>query len=843
MGYLLTHEEIREKFLKFFESKGHRVLPSFSLIPENDPSLLFVAAGMVPFKAEFSGKVEPKYRRITTCQKCFRMDDIENVGYTLRHHTFFEMLGNFSFGDYFKKESIYWAYELLTEVYKIDPAKLYYSCHPQDDEAEKIWLSLSIPSEKIVRLEDNFWGPAGITGPCGPSTEIFYENFPCNQPSCKPGFECEECQRKERFIEIWNIVFTEYFKDSDGKLFPLPQKNIDTGMGLERLTRILQNKNNQYETDLFLPLIQYIRQNIDKDVEKVYSEMKIKYDPNEYNQKKEIYERIVADHIRGANFLLADGVVPSNEGRGYVLRKLIRRGLLYSKLLGISKNFLKNTTEIVASIFEKVYPEINQRKDYVQKMLEIEENSFNRNVYRGMEYISKIDINKITGKDAFYLYDTLGFPIELTIEISKSKNFQIDLDEFYKELEIQRQRSRQKETDIKIFSVNQKYETKFVGYDNLVYQSKIIGILKNTGNGLEMVEYIDKPGEEVILILSETPFYPESGGQVGDKGIIYNQNFVFEVYDTQKHVEEFIFHIGKLKEGVIQVNHEAWLEVNQQRRKELAINHTCTHLLHSALRKIIGHHVYQAGSLVDQDKLRFDFTHFENLTSEQIDQIEELVNEKIYENLPVLVEYKPLSIALEEGAIALFAEKYPDTVRTVKIGDFSYELCGGTHLDQTSKIGIFKIKECSSIQMGVKRIEAITSKKVAQYLSELTNLLANLKDITKQEEKNIINYIQKMQAQIKELNKKNKQIKTKLFHKIVEEKIRNQTNQIMEFEVEDEEEIMMIHDIIKTKMNYVALYKTPYKNILVYHKDMQIPINLPDQTKKIPMGNYFKVFL
>ncbi|MCS7243511.1 MAG: alanine--tRNA ligase [Candidatus Calescibacterium sp.] len=840
---VLNHNQIRTTFLNFFEKKGHVVLNSFSLIPENDPSLLFVAAGMVPFKAEFAGKIEPKYKRISTCQKCFRMDDIDNVGWTLRHHTFFEMLGNFSFGDYFKRESIEWAYELLTEVYKIDSSRLYFSCHPDDDEAEEVWLSLGVKKEKIVRLEDNFWGPAGPTGPCGPSSEIFYENFHCPNPLCKPGYECKECEKNERFIEIWNIVFTQYFKESDGSLSPLPQKNIDTGMGLERLTKILQEKPNQYQTDLFLPIISRLEELVHKDVDEVYKELKIKYNHEKYLENREVYKRIVADHIRGAVFLLADGVVPSNEGRGYVLRKLIRRALLYSRLLGIKTSYLNTIPDIVEYIYRDVYSEISSRKEYIKRMLENEENGFSKNLSKGMDYLSKIDFKKLTGKDAFFLYDTLGFPIELTLEISKSQNFIIDLNEFYEELEIQKQRSRQKSVDIKIFSIKEKYSTSFVGYDHLDYQSKVIGILKREDGKLNSLDYYED-NDEVILVVEETPFYPESGGQVGDKGRIFNENFTFIVDDTQKHVEGFVFHIGRIVNGFVRLGDEVHLSVDKKRRKLTAINHTATHLLHSALRKILGHHVYQAGSLVDYDKLRFDFTHFDNLSDLDVKNIEDLVNEKILENIDVEVSYKPLRVALDEGAIALFAEKYPDLVRTVRIGGFSYELCGGTHVKNTSVIGIFKIVSSGSVQMGVKRLEAITSLKVLEFSRILEQRNSQLKSITKQEENNLINYVSKLMNENKELAKKNRDLKVKFYRKYLDGI--NFENKPLEFEVEEEEDMFIIHDIIKLKQKYFAFYKLKDKKIAVFHKDfVDYFKNLVkvDKIRFIPLGDYFRVVI
>lgn len=838
----LTHYQIRSTFLEFFEKKGHKILPSFSLIPENDPSLLFVAAGMVPFKAEFAGKITPKYRRVSTCQKCFRMDDIENIGFTLRHHTFFEMLGNFSFGDYFKKESIYWAYELLTDVYKIDPSKLYFSCHTNDDEAEQIWLSLGIDKERIVRLEDNFWGPAGPTGPCGPSSEIFYENFYCPDPNCKPGFECVECEKKERFIEIWNIVFTEYFKESDGTFSPLPQKNIDTGMGLERLTKILQNKENQYLTDLFLPLIEHIQQLIHKDIEEVYNEMKIKFDKEKYREYEEIYKRIVADHCRGAVFLISDGVVPSNDGRGYVLRKLIRRSLLYSKLLGIKNNFLKTIPDVVEKIFKEVYPEVSKRKDFVKKVLENEENGFYKNLLRGLEYLSKFNIKKLTGKDAFFLYDTLGFPVELTLEIAKSQNFTINMEEFYKELEIQRERSRQRETDIKVFSVKENFSTDFVGYEKLETEAKIIGIIKKENDKYISLDYYDG-NEDFIIITDQTPFYAESGGQVGDRGKIENSEFSFVVNDTQKHIEGFIFHIGRLEWGVVKKGTNALLKVDKNKRFLTAANHTATHLLHAALRKVLGHHVYQAGSLVHFEKLRFDFTHFDNLTDSDLENIENLVNEKIVEGIDVEVEYKPYSKAIEEGAIALFAEKYPDVVRTVKISDFSYELCGGTHVKNTSSIGVFRIYYVGSVQMGVKRIEAVTSVKTLEQIRKIQKIIDEIKSITKTEESQLFIFIQKLLNENKELSAKNKELKNKLYSKLVEEELKAGKSDLS-FKIENEQDLFFIHDNLKNKMKYSAVFDVNGKKIIVFHKDFSEKFaNLYPGKKLIPFGDYFKIIL
>lgn len=852
------HKKIRNTFLEYFENKDHKILKSYSLIPDNDPSLLFVAAGMVPFKAEFSGKVKPMYNKIATCQKCFRMDDIDNVGYTLRHHTFFEMLGNFSFGDYFKKESIYYAWDLLTNVYKLDPSKLWVSVHVQDDEAEEIWQNI-ISKDKIVRLEDNFWGPAGLTGPCGPSTEIFYENFHCSNPNCKPGYECPECQKKERFIEIWNIVFTQYFKNEKGELLDLPQKNIDTGMGLERLTRILQNKSNQYHTDLFYPILSKIEQFIEKDIEKVYQSFNLQFDLNSYLLKKDIYLNIVADHLRGAVFLISDGVVPSNEGRGYVLRKLIRRAILYSKFLGILKEFSHEIVDSVVDIFKDVYPEVYLRSDFSKKVLNSEEKAFIKNISKGMNYFNNIrqeliqnNIKVIDGKKAFYLYDTLGFPLELTIELAKNNLLEVDIEEFNKEMEIQRIKSRQNKNDIKVFSINKEFKTEFIGYDKLTCESKIIGILKvNPDKTLKFFTEFSSRGieDDIILITDITPFYPEAGGQVGDKGVIYNNNFKFEVKDTQRHVEGFIFHIGRLN-GYLKLGDEVYLEVDFYKRKLAAIHHTATHLLHSALRKILGTHVYQAGSLVDYDKLRFDFTHFQALTDNELKNIEELVNEKVLKELDVIIEHKPLNIALQEGAIALFTEKYPENVRTVKIVDkdfVSYELCGGTHIKNTSYIGTFKILSEKSLQLGIRRIEAVSNLALLPIFNKFYSIVTDLSNLTNTEIDKIKDYIFKLITDSKNLKQNIFNLK-KRYYQFVINHLNSESDNLLRLDLIDEEDLLIAHDLIKIKNpNYFGIYhiQNNDKHIFVFNAENKELINTFNNynLKLINLGNFKKVII
>ena len=866
------HKAIRSTFLKYFESKGHKVLSSYSLIPDNDPSLLFVAAGMVPFKAEFSGKVKPKYPRIATCQKCFRMDDIDNVGYTLRHHTFFEMLGNFSFGDYFKKESIEFAWDLLTNVYKLPSSKLWVSVHIDDEEAFRIWENI-VDNHKIVKLSDNFWGPAGLTGPCGPSTEIFYENFSCSNPNCKPGSECLECEKKERFIEIWNIVFTQYFKNEKGEFLDLPQKNIDTGMGLERLTRILQNKTNQYHTDLFYPIVSKTEQFIENDIEKAYNSFNLKFNRDVYVSKKQVYLNIVADHLRGAVFLISDGVIPSNDGRGYVLRKLIRRAILYSKFLGIVKEFSDEIVDSVVDIFKDVYPEVELRKDFSKKILNSEEKSFIKNISKGMNYFNEITqellrngIKLIDAKKVFYLYDTLGFPVELTIELAKNNSLEVDIQGFNKEMEIQKIRSKQNRNDIKVFSVNRNFETQFVGYDRLSCEAKVIGIIKiKSDKTLELLNELenyydiseDNQSEDnqfvnqFILITDVTPFYAESGGQVGDKGIIFNDNFKFEVMDTQKHVEGFIMHLGKLV-GKVRVGDVVNLGVDVYRRKLTAINHTATHLLHSALRKVLGNHVYQAGSLVDFDRLRFDFTHFQALTENELKNIEELVNEKIIEELDVIIDYKPLNVAIQEGAIALFTEKYPENVRTVKIvsKDFiSYELCGGTHVKNTSQLGLFKIISEKGLQLGIRRIEAVSGLSLLPIFDNFYSILKNLSSISNTEYNKVKDYMLRLIEESKNLRNSILDLK-KRYYELMINNISNLSEKldIVKIELLEESDLFIPHDLIKVRNpKYTGIYtiKNSTKTILVFHKDNNFisDILIKNNLKVINMGDFRKVIL
>ena len=798
-----SHRAIRDTFLKFFEGKGHKVLPSFPLIPENDPTLLFVAAGMVPFKPEFAGKVKPKYKRVATCQKCFRADDIDNVGHTIRHHTFFEMLGNFSFGDYFKEEAITWAWELLTEVYKLDKSRLWISVHPTDEEAYNIWRSLGVPEDRIIKLEDNFWGPAGKVGPCGPSTEILYDLGP-EYGDCRPEDDCD------RYLELWNIVFTTYFKDSEGNYLDLPQKNIDTGAGLERLAMVLQGTQSPFDTDLFKPLMDRIEEFV-----------KVKDAPISYR-------RIVADHVRASIFLLGDGAYPSNEGRGYVLRRIIRRASLYAKLLGIDKPFMKNLIDPVIEVFRGVYNEIIDRRDYIEKTLENEEKLFRKTLDKGLSYLERkleelkrSGVNVLPGEIAFYLYDTMGFPIELTKEIASSKGFEVDEEKFREELERQRERSRaaQEELTYKTASVPSKFTVKFVGYEKLRHETEVIGILRIKDGNLELPDEL-REGESGAIVLKETPFYGESGGQVGDQGYIRSEGGTFKVEDTQHNVEGFIVHIGKVESGTIKRGARVVAEVDEDRRRRIMGHHTATHLLHSALRKVLGPHVYQTGSLVAPDRLRFDFTHFAPLKEEEIKEIEDLVNRWILDDIPVVIEYKPLEQAKEEGAIALFGEKYSEIVRTVKTAKngevISYELCGGTHVSRTGQIGTFKITSERAVALGVRRVEAKVGLALLDHIRQTERTLHDLSKALKTSPNDLLVAVRELKEENEELKKELESLESKIASSVAEQLIRKHEGDEVFVEILDLDpsSLIKVHDYLKTRTSSTYLLGAKSKDKL-----------------------------
>ena len=702
--------EIREKYLSFFESKEHLRLPSFSLIPQGDKSLLLINAGMAPMKKYFTGEVTPPSKRVTTCQKCIRTPDIERVGKKSRHGTFFEMLGNFSFGDYFKHEATKWAWEFCTEVMEMPVDKLWVSIYHEDDEAFDIWTKeVGVSADRIVRLgkEDNFWEHGA--GPCGPCSEIYYDRGVengCGSPDCKVGCDCD------RFVEFWNLVFTQFENDGNGNYTKLKNPNIDTGMGLERLACISQGVANLFEVDTI--------QNIMKHIMEIAG---VKYHENE---KSDVSLRVITDHIRSTTMMISDGVMPSNEGRGYVLRRLLRRAARHGRLLGIERPFLSEVCETVIKESGAAYPQLTEKKDYILKIIAIEEENFNKTIDSGLrlleDMISGTDGKVLSGDDAFKLSDTFGFPLDLTREILEEKGMTVDEDRFNALIKIQKDTARSARKDAgadawKNSSASLKgiEETVFTGYESIAGKGTVLAILTKDGETADTIG----EGEEAVLILDSTSFYAESGGQCGDKGIIKNKNFTFKVTDTTKNNNSIFLHTGIVEAGIISKGDEAETLVCECSREATKRNHTAAHLLQAALRSILGSHVEQAGQLVNDSVMRFDFTHFSALTTEEITKIENEVNRVILSALPVESSEKTLAEAKAMGAMALFGEKYGDTVRVVNAGGFSLELCGGTHAENTGKIGLFKIVSESSVASGVRRIEAVTGLNALSFVNEI----------------------------------------------------------------------------------------------------------------------------
>ena len=710
----MTSDEIRADFLRFFEGKGHRIIPSSSLIPQGDPTLLLTTAGMVQFKPYFLGLETPPAPRMASCQKCFRTTDVDSVG-DATHLTFFEMLGNFSIGDYFKKEAIGWGWEFVTAHLKLPVERLWITVFLDDDEAFRYWLDLGVREDKIVRMGEasNFWGPAGDSGPCGPCSEIHYdlgEKVKCEIEPCVPGCDCG------RFVEVWNLVFTQYNQDKSGKRTLLPKPNIDTGMGLERLSTIMQGKTSVYETDIFTTLLQHIA----------------KISGKKYGSDRQIDHalRVVAEHSRGIAFLIGDGVLPSNEGRGYVLRRLLRRAVLFGRRLGLDKPFLTGTTGAVIQQMGQVYPELEQRRDTIIKITGLEEARFSETLTTGLELLNGImdaadkKKHEISGAEAFKLYDTYGFPVEITEEIARERKFTVDMAGFKAEMEEQRKRARASHK----FELDDKAQpgklditsTKFTGYSTLKQEAVILGILvKNS-----LVNQVEE-GQEAGIILDTTSFYGEMGGQVGDTGEIRSQVGRFPVTDTARIQAGIVVHKGMVAAGVLSVGDRVEAEVAGERRRDIARNHTATHLLQMALRQVIGEHVQQRGSLVGPDRFSFDFSHMAALTPEEMQQVQRLVNEKIRQDLPVYGEEMPYKQAIKEGVIALFDEKYGDVVRVLRVGKppVSAELCGGTHAGTTGEIGFLYILGEHSIGSGLRRIEAVTGRQaetgMEKYLADL----------------------------------------------------------------------------------------------------------------------------
>ncbi|MGG3005988.1 alanine--tRNA ligase [Geobacillus stearothermophilus] len=754
----LTSAEVRRMFLEFFQEKGHTVEPSASLIPVDDPSLLWINSGVATLKKYFDGRIIPENPRICNAQKSIRTNDIENVGKTARHHTFFEMLGNFSIGDYFKREAIHWAWEFLTSDKWIgfDPERLSVTIHPEDEEAYNIWRNeIGLPEERIIRLEGNFWDIG--EGPSGPNTEIFYDrgeafgNDP-NDPELYPGGE------NERYLEVWNLVFSQFNHNPDGTYTPLPKKNIDTGMGLERMCSILQDVPTNFETDLFMPIIRATEQ--------------ISGERYGEDREKDVAFKVIADHIRAVTFAIGDGALPSNEGRGYVLRRLLRRAVRYAKHIGIERPFMYELVPVVGEIMHDYYPEVKEKADFIARVIRSEEERFHETLHEGLAILSNV-IEKaksegsdvIPGEDVFRLYDTYGFPIELTEEYAAEAGMKVDHDGFEREMERQRERARAARQDVDSMQVQGgvlgdiKDESRFVGYDELVASSTVLAIVKDG----QLVEEV-RAGEEAQIIVDVTPFYAESGGQIADQGTFAGETGTAVVKDVQKapngqHLHSIVVESGTVKKGAVYT-----ARVDEAKRARIIKNHTATHLLHQALKDVLGRHVNQAGSLVAPDRLRFDFTHFGQVKPEELERIEAIVNEQIWKSLPVDIFYKPLEEAKAMGAMALFGEKYGDIVRVVKVGDYSLELCGGCHVPNTSAIGLFKIVSESGIGAGTRRIEAVTGEAAYRFMTEQLAILQEAAQKLKTSPKEVNARLDGLFAELKELERENESLSARLAH-------------------------------------------------------------------------------
>lgn len=748
--------EIRSKFLEFFESKGHYVANSYSLVPNNDKSLLLINSGMAPLKNYFSGVEVPPSVRMCTSQKCIRTGDIENVGITARHATFFEMMGNFSFGDYFKRESIKWGWEFVTEWLNIPEDKIWVTVYEEDDDSYDIWAKeMNFPEERMVRLgkDDNFWEIG--TGPCGPCSEIYFdrgEEYGCDNPDCKPGCDCD------RYLEFWNHVFTQFDRDEEGNYSLLENKNIDTGMGLERMGCIMQGVDTIFEVDTIKSILEA--------VEKLTG---VKYGEN---PKNDISIRIITDHIRAVTFLVSDGVLPSNEGRGYVLRRLLRRAARHGKLLGVKELFLQKLIDEVIKVNDKAYPVLVEKESYIKKVVGIEEEKFNETIDQGTEILnSYIEVLKnegktvLSGQEAFKLYDTYGFPIDLTKEILEEEHLSVDEEAFNEEMEKQKERARNARGNMDgeswkedpLSKLESTVDSTFNGYSEIYGEGTIEAIVKDD----ELVQSAEE-GDKVSIVLDNTTFYPEGGGQVGDCGLITNENLVLEVLNTKKGANNSIKHIGIIKSGRISNGDKVKTLVDRETRMSAARNHSATHLLHKALREVLGEHVNQAGSLVTPERLRFDITHFEAISNEELKVIEEKVNNVILSSLDIKCDIMNIKEAKEKGATALFGEKYGDEVRVVSMGDYSTELCGGTHLTNTSQVGMFKILSEGGVAAGVRRIEAITGKAVYEYLKERDGIISEVCVNLKSKEDNLIQRISSLLEENKNLSKELHDMKAKM---------------------------------------------------------------------------------
>ncbi len=748
--------ELRQMFLDFFESKGHLVMNSFSLVPQNDNSLLLINAGMAPLKPYFTGAEIPPRTRVATCQKCIRTGDIENVGKTARHGTFFEMLGNFSFGDYFKHEAIAWSWEFLTKVVGLDENRLYPSVYEEDDEAFDIWnKEIGVPADRIFRFgkEDNFWEHGA--GPCGPCSEIYYdrgEKYGCGKPGCTVGCDCD------RYMEVWNNVFTQFENDGEGHYETLKQKNIDTGMGLERLAVVVQDVDSIFDVDT----LRALRNKVCEVAGKTYG----------VNHEDDVSIRLITDHMRSATFLISDGVMPTNEGRGYVLRRLIRRAARHGRLLGIEGPFLEKLSETVIEGSKDGYPELEEKKTFILNVLHNEESQFNKTIDQGLKILADLEAEMkeagksvLGGSDAFRLYDTYGFPIDLTKEILEEKGYTIDEDGFKEEMEVQRKRARESRAvsnymgaDATVYDeIDRNITTEFDGYDKLEVASKVTVLTTET----EIVDSLME-GQKGTIFVEKTPFYATMGGQEGDTGVITTANGVFRVENTIKLRGGKYGHVGVMESGMISNGDEVTLKVDEQERKDTCKNHSATHLLQKALKTVLGAHVEQKGSLVNPTRLRFDFAHFQAMTPEEIAETEALVNKEIQAALPVTTQIMGIEEAKKTGAMALFGEKYGDEVRVVSMGDFSVELCGGTHVANTANITLFKIVSEAGVAAGVRRIEALTGNNVIEYYRQMEEDLHTIAKTLKTSPAEITEKITHLQKEVKELQSENESLKSKM---------------------------------------------------------------------------------
>jgi len=747
--------EIRSKWLDFFASKGHKIEPSSPLVPHNDPSLLWINAGMAPLKQYFDGRVIPENPRIANSQKCIRTNDIENVGKTRRHHTFFEMLGNFSIGDYFKEEVITWAWEFLTspEWIGFDPERLSVTVYPEDEEAYRYWHEkIGLPAERIVKLEDNFWDIG--EGPCGPCTEIFYDRGDkygdLSDPDCTPGGE------NERFLEVWNLVFSQFNHNKDGSYTPLPNKNIDTGAGLERFASILQDVDSNFDTDLFMPII-----------ERASAIAGVKYKTNE---EHDVALKVIADHIRTVAFSVGDGVLPSNEGRGYIIRRLLRRAVRYGKVLGIDRPFLWELTPTVGEIMGVYYPEVLEKREFIEKVIRTEEERFHETLSDGLAILADLCAkaraegrSEIAGPDAFKLYDTYGFPLDLTEDYATEQGMTVDREGFDKSMQEQRDRARaaRQETDsMKVQGgplADYTDKSEFVGYDNLSAEVRIQAIVADN-------EFVDVAGvdQKVLVVLDRTPFYAESGGQVSDRGVLFGSGVNAEVTGLSKAPHGQPVHQVVVTGGFLKVGDTLTASVNASERGETIRNHTATHLLHRALKDVLGEHVNQAGSLVEPERLRFDFSHFGAVTAEELAEIERRVNEQIWIGTELDIALKPIAEAKAMGAMALFGEKYGDIVRVVRVGDYSLELCGGCHVRNTSQIGLFKLVSEGGIGSGVRRIEAVTGRQAYAYLDDQLGLLKDAAALLKSSVADVPRRVEALQGELRQAQRDNESLQGKL---------------------------------------------------------------------------------